>query len=97
MIYYPAARAVKKKKTNVSVGERIVIRVYYSGKAHDVVTSLRRDPNDPDLFAGFRAPRNFDYVTRLAIRVDGKEVGSSDFDPPCPLRRGDEVWFTNPQ
>ncbi len=82
------------KTTEVIVGSRIVTRVYYSGKAHDVVTTLRKHPTEPDQFAGFQIPRAFDCVTRMALRVDGKEIASIDI-PLWDLRLGDEMWFCN--
>lgn len=82
------------KITEVVVGSRIVIRVYYSGKAHDVVTSMRRHPTKPAQFAGFQIPRAFDGITKLALRVDGRQIASIDLDL-WDLRLGDEIWFSN--
>ncbi len=82
------------KTTGVVIGSRIVMRVYYDGKAHDVVMPMRRHPTEPDQFGGFKVPRDFGGVTRLALRVNGKEVGGADVDL-WHLRRGDEMWFCN--
>lgn len=84
------------KTTTVDIGSRIVMRVYYEGKAHDVAMPMQRHPTEPDQFGGFKMPRDFNRVTRLALRVDGKEIGSVDLAPDLwNLRRGDEMWFVN--
>ncbi len=82
------------KTTSVAIGSRIVMRVYYEGKAHDVAMPMQRHPTEPDQFGGFKMPRDLDGVTRMALRVDGKEVGGADVDL-WRLRRGDEIWFRN--